>query len=448
MSRGHSRDIFSLLYSPYMKKPQIIETTIEALNPDGFGTATYNEHQILAIGAFPNETMQAQVIKKRKGRRWVIPAEVTIPSPHRIEPLEDHYLSCSPWQAVTYEYQLQLKEQMLKDAYIEHAGAAVPINTFYGAEQTQGYRTKMEFSFWNDDGLYLAFHKRGSPFVNITLPHGCILGSKKLNEVGLAICKATEQAGIEKRNLKTLTLRESKSNGAIIGLLLVTIEQVDKPFTLKDIPGLNGITVAYSSPLSPASRIDTVLYEEGDQFLDETIDGLSIHYPLDGFFQNNLELFNKALTDIKDVVNSCDTLVELYSGVGTIGLALHKQAKHIKGVEVVPSPVVYANENARRNKISNYEAIEIPAEKIDPTLLQNIDVLVLDPPRSGLHPDVVNSILAMMPPKIVYLSCNPSTQARDYMALKNHYSPTLLNGYDFYPNTMHMESLLVLEKLV
>lgn len=306
----------------------------------------------------------------------------------------------------------------------------------------------MEFSFWNDNGLHLAFHKRGSPFVNDPLPSGCILGSKKVNEVGLAICKAVEQAGIEKKNLKTLTLRESKSSGDIIGLLLVTIEQIDIPFSLKDIPGLAGIVIAYSSPLSPASRIDTLLYQEGQDYLDETISGLTIRYPLDGFFQNNLELFEKALIDIKDVVKSCTTLVELYSGVGTIGLALHSQAKEIKGIEVVPSSVTFASENASRNNINNYSAEQMPAEKIDASLLVNADVLILDPPRSGLHQDVVKYIIEALPKKVVYLSCNPSTQARDYTLLKDYYSPTLLNGYDFYPNTMHMESLLVLQKKV
>lgn len=428
-----------------MKQPKILPVTITGVNPDGFGTAQFEDKAIIAIGAYPGEEIQGQVIKKRKGRRWLIPAAVTTPSPHRIEPKEDHYLSCSPWQTIPYSYQVELKEQMLKDAFQEYAGAALPVNQFYGATEQSGYRTKMEFSFWNDDGLYLAFHKRGSPFVNVTLPHGCLLGSEKLNQVGLSICKAIETAGIEKRNLKTLTLRESKSTGSIIGLLLVTLEEVAPPFTLSQIPGLDGITFAYSDPRSPTSRIDTMIYQEGNQFLSESVAGLDIHYPLDGFFQNNMEMFNLALKDIKDVVKSQSKLLELYSGVGTIGLALHEQVREIQGIELVPSSVQYANENAHRNNINNYTAQEVPAEKMDASLLQNIDVLLLDPPRSGLHPDVVKYILEEKPPTIVYLSCNPSTQARDYAALKDHYSPTLLNGYDFYPQTMHMESLLVLK---
>jgi 23S rRNA (uracil1939-C5)-methyltransferase len=432
-----------------MKKPKLIQTEIQSITSEGLGLSLTQDKQLYSIGAYPGETITGQVIKKRKGKRWLIPAEdseIEHPSAHRIEAREDHYLSCSPWQTISYDYQVELKKEMLAKAYDEYAGEALPIHTFYGAQQQTEYRTKMEFSFWNDKGLYLAFHKRGSPFVNVTLPQGCLLGSKKINEVALAICKAIETAGIEKRNLKTLTLRESKSTGDIIGLLLVTFEEIEKPFSLPDIPGLKGVTIAYSSPLSPASRIDTILYQEGQDYLDETIDGLSIRYPLDGFFQNNIELFEKALHNIKDVVKSCSSLLELYSGVGTIGLALHAQARKITGVEVVPSSVLFANENARRNNIKNYFSIEVPAEKMDAKLLHGIDVLVLDPPRSGLHPDVVKSILEATPQKIVYLSCNPSTQARDYALLKTAYTPLLLNGYDFYPQTMHMESLLVLEK--
>lgn len=430
-----------------MKKPHSpIKTTITSLSPEGFGLSQHNEKQVLSIGAFPGETIQGQVIKKRKGRRWVVPEAVTIPSPYRIDPQEDHYLSCSPWQAISYDYQIELKKQMVKAAYAEYAQEELPINTFYAAKQQYGYRTKMEYSFWNDNGLHLAFHKRGSPFVNVPLPQGCLLGSKPVNKVALQICKAVETAGIAKRDLKTLTLRESKTNGDIIALLLVTIEQLDNLPDVAQIDGLKGITIAYSSPLSPASRIDTILYQEGQQYLEESINGLSIRYPLDGFFQNNLEMFQVALKDIGDVVNYKTEAVELYSGVGTIGLALHNKLTHITGVEVVPSSIEFAMKNEHTNNVVNYKTIHLAAEKIDPAILKT-DTLILDPPRSGLHPDVVKSITASQykPKQIIYLSCNPSTQARDYALLKPFYSPTLLNSYDFYPQTMHLESLLVLE---
>jgi 23S rRNA (uracil1939-C5)-methyltransferase len=248
--------------------------------------------------------------------------------------------------------------------------------------------------------------------------------------------------------LKSLIIRESKTKDQLIAILCVKKEDFVLPFSLQEIPELDGLTVAFSNPLSPASLITKELSLEGMNYLEEKIAGLDLQYPLDGFFQNNIPLFGKALSLMQDVVNrksEVAKIVELYSGVGTIGLALCKQAESVIGVEVVPSSIQYAKENARRNNISNYECYDIAAEEMDSKLLAMADIVVLDPPRIGLHADVVNSLIQYKPKTILYLSCNPETQARDCELLKEHYSPTALYGFDFYPQTNHMESLIILD---
>lgn len=450
---------------------------IEKLTTEGYGFLQLNGMDFYVIGALPGETVEIRVIKKRKGRRWAIVENVIESDVGRIPPLEDHFVSCSPWQVFPYPKQLELKENMLKQAFLEEAGldveAEVPERKFFGAtplSQTTGYRTKVEMNFWYEDNfLYLAFHKRGTPFVLTPLTKGCILASKSINETSLKVIQLINEHKIPKSDLKSLTIRESKTKDCRIALLCVKRKDFTLPFSLEDIPGLAGLVVAYSDPLSPASLITEILDVQGQDYLEEDIDGLQIRYPIDGFFQNNISLFGKALKIMQDVVKSlaaggggkstvttegdagpnCDSekigkIVELYSGVGTIGLALCKQAKEVTGVEVVPSSIELAKENALRNNITNYTCFALPAEKMDSSVLADVDVLVLDPPRTGLHADVVNYILEHAPKTILYLSCNPVTQARDYALLKGKYSPTALYGFDFYPQTMHMESLVVL----
>jgi 23S rRNA (uracil1939-C5)-methyltransferase len=398
---------------------------------------------------YPGESGIVTITKKRKTYLEAVPESIVVASEHRGEPREAHYLSCSPWQTIPYSYQIELKTRMLSASFIEYAGTEVTIDGFREADITEGYRTKMEYSFWFDteqERLFPAFHKRGSPFVNEILPDGCMLGSGQVNRIALDIARRLQEQGVEKRILKTLTIRESKTTGAVLALLLYTDPDADIPLRREDIPGLAGLIVATSPRLSPASIVETIRYADGDDSLEESIRGFRIRYPYDGFFQNNIPQFERALDDMERYVEKGDRLVELYSGVGTIGIALHAKADTVVGVEVGSSAVWYAAENARANGIGNYGAMAMPAESIEASTLSGARTVILDPPRSGLHPNVIRLLREASPERIIYLSCNPATQARDFAALKDVYTPTGLYGYDFYPHTLHMESLLVLDR--
>jgi 23S rRNA (uracil1939-C5)-methyltransferase len=132
----------------------------------------------------------------------------------------------------------------------------------------------------------------------------------------------------------------------------------------------------------------------------------------------------------------------LYGGVGTIGLAAAKIAREVVGTEVVPVSSAYSTRNATDNGLDNFTAEEVASEKLDPALLKDTDAVIVDPPRAGLHTLVIDTLLAARPRQILYLSCNPATQARDIMALKDAYEVQSVTGYDFYPGTPHMETLV------
>ena len=137
-------------------------------------------------------------------------------------------------------------------------------------------------------------------------------------------------------------------------------------------------------------------------------------------------------------------VLDLYAGAGTIGLLLHAEAKSVHAVEIGEGAVASALLNAKINGLEHYSAECLPAESIDASIISGEDALVLDPPRVGLHPKLISAILDKKPKQILYLSCNPETQARDYAHLHETYKIDLIHGFDFYPETPHVESLLIL----
>jgi len=417
------------------------EITITKMAHDGAGEGEYEGKPVRVFGMLPGEKGVVEV-QKHKGLYVGELKEILTASSQRLLPNELHYLSCSPWQVMEYPLQAEWKKHVLTElyGYYEHS----PAIEFVTAEKLSGYRTKVEFSFRDFDGpLELAFHVRGGGSSRVPLPEGCMLASERMNRVALEITRRMNEVGYRATDCKTLIVRESKSGKNVIALLYLKTKE-SKPIRVDDIPDLKGFVVYYSTPKSPASVPTQELWKTGILELDEVVLGMTFRYAHDAFFQNNVPMFEKALAHILEHVDEEDNVLELYAGVGTIGLALAKKATHVHGVEIIDSAVSSAVENALRNRIMNYSAECLKSEKIDQDILASEQVLVLDPPRSGLHPDVLKMILAKLPKKIIYLSCNPETQARDYSAIEKKYTIDRIVGYDFYPNTPHAESLLVL----
>lgn len=419
---------------------------IEKVAHDGAGEGYFEGKPVRIHGMLPGEEGIVDIHKKQ-GIYVGVLRELTKGSPSRKTPEELHYLSCSPWQVMEYPLQAALKHELLSDLFSYYDDAPKP--TFVPAAKFYGYRTKVEFSFTDRDGdnerpLSLAFHERGGGSLRLALPDGCALVSDGMNRVALAICAKLREKGVTARALKSLVVRESKSSGDMLAVLYVKAESLD-PFPIDDIEGLTGMLVFHSTEKSPASVPTKEIWRTGAVELTESIAGTAIMYSWDSFFQNNIAMFEAAMADMQKAVPVGANVLELYSGVGTIGLLLAKTAKHVHGVEIVQGAVDSAKKNAEGAGLRNYVAECIPAEKMDARLLDKRDVLVLDPPRSGLHPKVISMILEKRPPVVVYLSCNPETQARDYSMLKDHYILERITGYDFYPETPHLESLAVLK---
>lgn len=403
--------------------------------------------EVLAFGVIPGETAEVRLCRK-KGRKLVcLPEKILSPAADRIPPRESHYLSCSPWQTISYDSQVRFKKKMLEKAFYDFSGDTIRPQDFFPSPEKFGYRTKMEFSFALEAGrLALAFNERGSPFMKTPLPGGCSLASGGLNSAALAMVDIFNRLGLTGGELKTLTMRESKSSGKIIAGLAVKCRDTRFRSILGNKLPAAGLTVFFSDPKSPSSVVSEVLFSEGDNFLKEELSGRKFTYGIDGFFQNNIPQFEKALAIIAGNIPRSARIIELYSGAGAIGISLSGIAEKITGVEESAPGAGHAEINARENNAANFSTIRSAAEKISPSLLEEADVLIMDPPRSGAVPKLLHRIEKAAPPLVVYLSCSPAAQAADYSLLRERYRPAGLYGFDFHPQTPHIESLLFLKR--
>lgn len=426
----------------------IVELTLDKIVGGGqtLGQLDYGKKAFI-WGGLPGEKVMAQITKKKSSLVEGIVTEVITPSDQRVEPLDpDSYLSTSPWQIMKFEAEQHYKAALIEEAFELHDIVLPNPIEVYTDGKDYHYRNKVEFSWWWDkesDQLDLAFFRRGT---HGKIPvDGTNLAHPGINRAGLAIRDLLRtKPDIQAFMLKTLLLR-SDADGNVAAQLYVK----DPDFPIFSDPeleslGIIGLEVIFSNPHSPASVITKKHQQWGINTLNDTVSGVSFNYAIEGFFQINLPVYEQALADMKQWVSADKPVIDLYSGVGTIGLT-------IGGDNVT---LIEINENAVREMKRNITALErektakailAPSENALEHITSGVTVIV-DPPRAGLHDDVIGKLLESAPERIIYLSCNPVTQARDVVKLADKYGVKSHQGYNFFPRTPHIEHLVVLDK--
>ena len=422
---------------------ELLELEFDRLTPEGMAAAPMPEtgdRVALAWGVLPGERARVLPMRRQKGALLCRLVELLRASPERVAPREDHYLSCSPWQVTRYGAQVEAKRRVLENLF-----PSVTLERFVAAERVWGYRNKMEFSFTEHEGrLQLAFHERGHSQRRLPLPEGCQLAGPAMNAAALEAVTWLATRGIRASAVKSLIVRGSRATGRVmVGLYVMDDNFPAGELTLERSAGW---AVYYSDPLSPASVETRLLDRRGADHLVERVAGVDLAWPLEGFFQNHAEVFELAVDEIRRRIPETARIVELYSGVGAIGLALCDKAEEILAVESNQAASAWAERNRHAAGAENYHPRAARAELCAEEILLPSDVVVVDPPRTGLHPRLVEALARVRPRRIVYLSCNPANQARDAAMLGAIYRAVTLVGFDFYPQTPHLESLLVLER--
>lgn len=410
------------------------EVKIEKLVHGGQGLGTLPDgRKVFVWNALPGETVLVRLLKGKKSYAEGIADEIVLPSKDRIAPLEpESYLATSPWQIMTIKAENKAKQGILREAF-EREGVELPDRLsfdMFGSEF--GYRNKMEFGFWGDDeGIHAAHFVRGSH--GKVKVRGSALAMEPINKALEALIAQLNTLTIRAGDLKAVILRCDQA-GNTVAALFVKPASFPKLTLPKE---LQGLVVYHSNPKSPASVPTKLLQELGERGLQDVVYGARVQYDVLSFFQVNVPIFSHVISMMFSKVGDLPK-IDMYSGVGSIGVAL-KGTEAL--VELDEANVAMAKRNVGNRPITVYHAA---AEKALEYIAHD-KVLIVDPPRAGLHDAVTEKISEILPPYVLYLSCNPSTQARDVKRLiAAGYQLVHISGYNFFPRTPHIESLVVL----
>jgi 23S rRNA (uracil1939-C5)-methyltransferase len=428
------------------KKLPIVSVKLDNIVGGGRTIGTLADgRKIFVWGGLPDETVNVQITKKKSKLAEGIVTEVIESSSDRVEPNDKvGYLSTSPWQIMNFEAEQNYKVDLIKDAYKLSNITLSNTTEIYSDSKQFEYRNKIEFSWYYNkvtEQLDLAFFQRGT---HSKVPvEGTSLANPSINIAALAVRDLLRQnPDVKAYNLKTLLVRCDKK-GNVAMQLYVT----DPDFTLlsdSDIKKLQvkGFELIFSNPKSPASVITKRLQSWGTTKLTDTILNIPFSYDIEGFFQINIPVYEQALLDMKQWVSPDQPTVDLYSGVGTIGLTIG--GPNVTLVEINESAVNEMKRNILTlNRTKTTKVVLAPSEKALEYITSD-STIIIDPPRAGLHEDVIAKLLEALPERIIYLSCNPVTQARDIAQLLEKYNIVYNRGYNFFPKTPHIEHLAVL----
>ncbi|MBO7480953.1 MAG: 23S rRNA (uracil(1939)-C(5))-methyltransferase RlmD [Bacteroidales bacterium] len=461
------------------KKTQIVENLlITDIAAEGVAIGRHENFVIFVAGVIPGDVVNVMLTRKRKNYSESKLLEIVKPSPDRVEPFCQYFGKCGgcKWQMLPYEKQLYYKQKQVNDQLTRIGGVAgVPINNILGADNTTKYRNKLEYTFcdrrWFDssdanvdkesrDAEGLGFHVQGM-FDRVIDIDKCWLQREPSNEIRNELRNFTRRDGYNYYNCRSHEgmMRNLMVRTSTIGetMAVVVFAKNDKPLIddlMKHIdekfPDLTSLQYVVNEKFNDTIYDLDVVCWKGRDFIYEDLDGLKFKINAKSFFQTNteqtLKLYGKAVEYAE--VGSNDIVYDLYTGTGTIANFVARHCRKVVGIESVPEAIADARINSETNGITNTSFFvgdmkDVLTEKF---IAENgrPDIVILDPPRAGVHENVINVIKKVAPRKIVYVSCNPATQARDISLLSDMYKVTAIQPVDMFPHTHHVENIVKL----
>jgi len=453
--------------------------TIEAVAAEGRALTHVDGMVVFVDFAVPGDVVDIQVYKKKKNymEGWI--KRIVKPSEHRLEPFCAHFGVCGGcrWQPLPYSMQLEAKRQQVEDQLVRIGHLDVPqIRPTLPSPETRYYRNKLEFSAsasrWilngeNPDTIApqdragLGFHV--SKFFDKVLDiKECHLQKEPSNAIRLFIKKYCLEHGFEFYNIRenkgffrNMFVRTNDKGDVMLIVCFAQPRMEDIKGLLDQVsarfPEISSLWYVVNEKLNDSiADLSPVLYK-GEDAIYEEMEGLSFKIGPKSFYQTNSAQAYRLYSVARDfaALSGEEVVYDLYTGTGTIAQFVSSKAKIVIGIEYVPEAIQDAKDNAQRNGISNCEFF---AGDMKDVLNQAFiakhgrpDVIILDPPRAGIHPDVAKVILEAAPKRMVYVSCNPASQARDLATICGKYRITDVQPVDMFPHTMHVENVVSLE---
>ena len=443
-----------------------LDVRVDSLAYGGNGVGRVDGFVVFVRGGLPGDLVRARATKVKRGYAEAVRTELLEPGPDRVPAPCRHFGVCGGcrFQDLAYERQVAAKEEQVRDALARIGRFAdPPVLPIVPAASAYGYRNKLEYSFApGPDGPLLGFHRAGR-WDEVIDVEECLLTTGVGNAIREAVAEWARAEGLEAYDqatqagyLRHLVVREGRNTGQVL-VLLVTApgERFDADYlveTLTRFPEVRSIHWAVNDRPAEVTNLPTMLLH-GEPWIEEQLLGLRFRVRPNAFLQTNTEMAETLFSAARDAaaLTGAEVVYDLYCGTGTIGLTLARAAGSVWGVEISEESVACAIENAELNGVENAsffagnvgQALEELAERAGPP-----DVVVVDPPRAGLAGKALRRTGALAAPRLVYVSCNPTTLASDLAVLRDEYGYELLScaPIDMFPHTPHIESVSLLTR--
>lgn len=466
-----------------MKNQETFTLPVESLAFEGKGITKLDGKVLFVRNALPGDIVEVKILRNKKNYAEAELLQVIEKSPNRIEPVCKHFGICGgcSFQNLDYTSQLIWKMRFIEDSFEKISKTdKIPLNFPIPSSQIFSYRNKTEFSFgasrWltNEEIANIEKIENKNFALGFYLPNRfdkvldieeCFLHPVKANKILNLIKNKAIELSLPAYNLKNhtgflrnLVFRYSYLSNELMAILIVTNQIGVSEESFLDWfkfeltkESINHLILAFNDSYSPSTcgKIDVV---KGENFLLENILGFQYKISPFSFFQVNPYQIENLVQKVIEFAQSKNKIVwDLYCGAGTFSLPLSRESSLVIGIELSTEAIDDAKENAKVNNIKNviFHKIDLHHRAIGHVLKEfdEPDVVIVDPPRSGLHKNLVEALLQIKPKKIVYVSCNPTTQARDYLMMKSSYKIKELQPIDMFPQTYHIESIALLEKI-
>ena len=453
--------------------------TVEAVAAEGKAIAHSPDGAVVFIEfAVPGDVVDVRITKKKKNYMEGRIVTLKTPSEHRLEPFCKHFGVCGgcKWQPLPYPMQLQAKQQQVYDQLVRIGHLQVPeIQPIIPSDKTIYYRNKLEFTAserrWilsgeEPEGLSdaqrcgLGFHV-GRFFDKVLDIEECWLQPSPSNEIRLFVKRYALEHGLPFYNIRdnkglfrSVFVRTSEKAGTMV--ILTFADDSEAIYGLMDalaekFPEISSLYYIINRKCNDSISDQECILYKGNDAIYEKMEGLRFKIGPKSFYQTNTLQAYKLYKVARDfaALTGSETVYDLYTGTGTIAQFVSRQAAKVVGIEYVPEAIEDAKLNAKCNGIDNCEFFAGDMKDVlTPAFIAKHgapDVIILDPPRAGIHPDVAKVILDAAPGRMVYVSCNPASQARDLAVFAEKYRITAVQPVDMFPHTQHVENVCKLE---
>lgn len=460
--------------------PIVENLEITGIAAEGKSLGRWNEMVVFVPFGAPGDVVDVQLTKKRHSFAEGKIVKMHTSSPMRVEPFCEHYGVCGgcKFQHIPYEEQLKYKQQQVEDALQRIAKVQLPaINPILGSANTCFYRNKLEFTFSNkswltreqlesdeqfDDRNALGFHIPNA-FDKVLDINKCWLQDDVSNQIRNYIRLHAKEQGYSFFDLRanqglmrTLMIRTSSTGELMLVVVFGANDQTAINEMMQSIkeafPQITSLQYVVNLKCNDSLNDQEFVLFSGRDYIEEEMEGLKFRIGPKSFYQTNsaqaYELYKVARRMAR--LKGDELVYDLYTGTGTIANFVARQSRQVIGIEYVPEAIEDAKLNSRVNGIENtlFYAGDMKDILTDDFVQQHgcPDVMIIDPPRAGMHEDVVKVILNAQPKRLVYVSCNPATQARDLAMLDEKYSVEEVQPVDMFPHTQHVENVVALQR--